>query len=165
VRAWGSWDEVEPQVIARRRSWPIILSAETAADPSRHVTLSSRVDRFGDPFAHVHYDLIEFDHETFSFARRVHDQIASAVRADATQLSPNPHRFGSGAHHMGGCATSLAESDGVVDSFGRIHGCDNVYVAGSSIFPGSSGAVNPTLTLLALALRGSEHLVASIRSG
>ena len=46
---------------------------------------------------------------------------------------------------------------GVVDRNGRIHGMDNLYVAGSSVFP-TSGASNPTLTLLALTLRLADHL-------
>jgi choline dehydrogenase-like flavoprotein len=120
------------------------------------------MDRFGDPFAHVHYDLIDFDFETFAYAREVHDRFVNAVGAAPTALPDNPYRFGSGAHHMGGCQMSVDSETGVVDQFGRIHGCDNVYLAGSSIFPGSSGAVNPTLTLLALALRSAEHLVDAV---
>jgi choline dehydrogenase-like flavoprotein len=46
---------------------------------------------------------------------------------------------------------------GVVDENGRIHGMQNLYVAGSSVFP-TGGAFNPTLTIVALALRLSDHL-------
>ena len=49
-------------------------------------------------------------------------------------------------------------ADSVVDSFGKVHGVDNLYLAGSSIFRGSSGAVNPTLTIVALALRTADRL-------
>jgi choline dehydrogenase-like flavoprotein len=45
----------------------------------------------------------------------------------------------------------------VTDSFGRCHELENLYVAGTGLFP-SSGAVNPTFTLHALALRTAEHL-------
>jgi choline dehydrogenase-like flavoprotein len=161
VRTWGSWDVVEPQIVSRRRSWPIVLCGESTSSPSRRVTLSHRADRFGDPFAHVHYELLDFDLETFAFAREVHDRFASGVGAEPTELPDDPHRFGSGAHHMGGCAMSRSAEDGVADAFGRVHGCTNVYIAGSSLFPGSSGAVNPTLTLVALAFRSAEHLVAA----
>jgi choline dehydrogenase-like flavoprotein len=46
---------------------------------------------------------------------------------------------------------------GVVDRNCRVHGVENLFVAGSSVFP-TSGAANPTLTLLALTLRLSDHL-------
>jgi choline dehydrogenase-like flavoprotein len=46
---------------------------------------------------------------------------------------------------------------GVVDPNGRVHGLANLSVAGASVFP-TGGAVNPTLTLVALSLRLSDHL-------
>jgi choline dehydrogenase-like flavoprotein len=46
---------------------------------------------------------------------------------------------------------------GVVDANARVHGLRNVFVAGGSIFP-TSGYVNPTLTIVALAARLAAHL-------
>jgi len=46
---------------------------------------------------------------------------------------------------------------GVVDENARVHGVGNLYVAGSSVFP-TSGAANPTLTIVALALRLADHI-------
>ena len=46
---------------------------------------------------------------------------------------------------------------GVVDRDGKVHGLANLYVTGSSVFP-TSGYANPTLTLVALALRLADHL-------
>ncbi len=62
-----------------------------------------------------------------------------------------------GYHHMGTTRMSVAPEDGVVDAACRVHGVDNLYVAGSSVFP-TGGCANPTLTLLALAFRLAEHL-------
>ena len=62
-----------------------------------------------------------------------------------------------GYHHMGTTRMSDDPKTGVVDRSGRIHGIDNVYVAGSSVFP-IGGYMNPTLTIVALALRLSDHL-------
>jgi len=61
-------------------------------------------------------------------------------------------------HHMG--ATRMADSPrlGVVDAQCRVHGIANLYIAGSSVFPGG-GFANPTLTIVALALRLAEDLV------
>ncbi len=48
-------------------------------------------------------------------------------------------------------------STSVVDRDGRVHGMANLYVAGSSVFP-AAGYANPTLTIVALALRLADHL-------
>jgi choline dehydrogenase-like flavoprotein len=46
---------------------------------------------------------------------------------------------------------------GVVDANCKVHGLANLFVAGAAVYP-TGGAVNPTLTLVALALRLSDHL-------
>jgi choline dehydrogenase-like flavoprotein len=48
-------------------------------------------------------------------------------------------------------------STGVVDRDCRVHGMTNLFVAGSSVFP-TGGSANPTLTIVALALRLADHL-------
>jgi choline dehydrogenase-like flavoprotein len=46
---------------------------------------------------------------------------------------------------------------GVVDADARVHGVENLFVAGSSVFP-TAGFANPTLTIVALAARLAAHL-------
>lgn len=67
-----------------------------------------------------------------------------------------PH-LGVGYHHMGTTRMAPAAVDGVVDPDCRVHGVDNLYLAGSSVFP-TGGFANPTLTVVALAVRLAEHL-------
>ena len=50
---------------------------------------------------------------------------------------------------------------GVVDRHCRVHGVDNLYIAGSSVFP-TNGHVNPTLTVIALAVRLADTLRAGL---
>jgi enoyl-CoA hydratase/carnithine racemase len=52
------------------------------------VGLSEDLDRFGDRAAHVHYELIDFDFETFKHAKVVHDRFAQALRAVGAALPP-----------------------------------------------------------------------------
>ena len=47
---------------------------------------------------------------------------------------------------------------GVVDAECRVHGLENLFIAGSSVFPNGHGYANPTLTVLALAIRLGDHL-------
>lgn len=64
-----------------------------------------------------------------------------------------------GLHHpMGGTRMSEDPRTGVVDVDCRVHGTDNLFVAGSSVFSTGLGYSNPTLTVVALALRLAEHL-------
>jgi choline dehydrogenase-like flavoprotein len=51
---------------------------------------------------------------------------------------------------------------GVVDPNCRLHGAENLYVAGSSVFP-TVGNANPTLTIIALAIRLADHLKTTLR--
>jgi choline dehydrogenase-like flavoprotein len=48
-------------------------------------------------------------------------------------------------------------SAGVVDVNSKVHGMNNLYVTGSSVFP-TYGHANPTLTIVALAFRLADHL-------
>ena len=46
---------------------------------------------------------------------------------------------------------------GVVDVNSRVHGIENLYIAGSSVFP-TAGHANPTFTIAAMAIRLADHL-------
>jgi choline dehydrogenase-like flavoprotein len=60
-------------------------------------------------------------------------------------------------HHLGTTRMHRDPRRGVVDPDGRVHGTANVFVVGSSVFP-TGGYANPTLTVVALALRLADHL-------
>jgi hypothetical protein len=62
-----------------------------------------------------------------------------------------------GFHQVGTLRMAADESRGVTDSFGRLFGVPNVYVASSAIFP-TSGQANPTLALCALTIRQARHI-------
>jgi choline dehydrogenase-like flavoprotein len=60
-------------------------------------------------------------------------------------------------HEMGTTRMHDDPRQGVVDANCRVHGIANLFVAGSSVFPTYSFD-NPTMTIVALALRLSDHL-------
>jgi choline dehydrogenase-like flavoprotein len=82
----------------------------------------------------------------------------SGKRDQLIQLMESPSR-----HHMGATRMARSPREGVVDEHCRVHGVDNLYVAGSSVFP-TSGIANPTLTLLALTFRLGDHLGAALKA-
>ena len=62
-----------------------------------------------------------------------------------------------GFHQIGTIRMALSSNDGVTDEFGRVYGMENLYVCSSAVFP-TSGQANPTLTILAFALRQVDHI-------
>ena len=67
-------------------------------------------------------------------------------------------------HHIGTTRMHGDPKQGVVDENCKLHSVDNVFVAGSSVFP-TSGWTNPTLTIVALAIRLADHLKTVLRAG
>ena len=66
--------------------------------------------------------------------------------------------YSAGWHHIGTTKMNDNPKLGVVNSNCRVHGIDNLFIAGSSCFP-TAGAANPTLTVIALSLRLSDHIM------
>lgn len=155
IRTVGNRAAIAEQLRPILHWHPIAMHAESVASPDKYISLSGRRDRFGDPFPRLHYQSAEFDHATESFARELFDRFASITGADERTF---PETYNSAAHHMGGCRMGLSVRDSVVDSYGRVHGTSNLFVAGGSTFVGTSGAVNPTLTMVALALRTADFI-------
>ena len=61
------------------------------------------------------------------------------------------------AHHVGTTRMALDPSQGVVDKNCRLHGCGNLFIAGSSVFP-TTMSTTPTMFIVALALRLAKHI-------
>ncbi|MDE2350088.1 MAG: GMC family oxidoreductase, partial [Gammaproteobacteria bacterium] len=77
---------------------------------------------------------------------------------DPQELEAEMTRYGAyGGHHIGTARMGTDPRDSVVDADCRVHGVDNLSIAGSAVFPTSSQA-NPTLTIVALALRLAARL-------
>jgi choline dehydrogenase-like flavoprotein len=62
-----------------------------------------------------------------------------------------------GFHQIGTTRMAADPGQGVTDSYGRVFGTSNLFVCSSSVFP-TSGQANPTLTLLAFAIRQASHI-------
>jgi choline dehydrogenase-like flavoprotein len=82
---------------------------------------------------------------------------ADLARLAEAPFGPNLHAAFS-AHQMGGCAMGGDPRTSVVNSSGRHHELENVWVVDGSVFPTSLG-VNPQLTIYALASRFSDEIL------
>ena len=152
---------------AKAPFWGLFFQAEQAPNPESRITLSaSEVDAHGMPRAVVNLAFSEIDRKTVLEAHRIFVQRYKEVNAGTAIFDERKleefvrsfsNRFNSASHHIG--TTRMAETPdcGVVDETCRVIGVDNLYVAGSSVFP-TGGHANPTLTIVALAVRLGEHL-------
>ncbi len=137
-------------------------SCEQAPNPDSRVTLSGTKDALGLQRVRLDWRLTEQDRRSYvahvrSLAQEFGALGLGRMKIDIEDDGKWPRRVDGGSHHMGTTRMSDDPRSGVVDRNCRVHGIDNLYVAGSSVFP-TSGTANPTLTLVALALRLADHL-------
>lgn len=136
---------------------------EQAPDPASRVVLDGGRDALGMPTAQLHWALSAIDERGFAagqsvLARELERLGVGQVRAPALTPATVRARVVEGLNHHAGTARMSADPrSGVVDGDCRVHGTDNLYVAGSAVFP-RIGVANPTLTIVALALRLADHL-------
>ncbi len=140
-----------------RRCRTVGMHAESDTSEGKYVALARERDRFGDPVAHVHYDSSDFDRATYAYARELFDRVADALQV-RERAFPGLEEFGAFAHYMGTHRMSARPEDGVVDTFGAVHDTPGLYAIGLGMFVGCGGAVNPTLTGVALALRAADAI-------
>jgi choline dehydrogenase-like flavoprotein len=125
------------------------------------VTLDEAVDRFGQRRVRLDWRLTAQDIASVRRAQQVIDGELRRAGLGRIQLeleddTPPPDLHG-GWHHMGTTRMHVDPKQGVVDADSRVHGIDNLYVAGPSVFP-TGGCANPVLTLVALTVRLGDHL-------
>ena len=163
----GPGEDGRPRFDGRLR-----IACEQALDPDSRVRLGAQTDRFGLRRAALDWRLGERDAHTMreavtAFAGRLAEaDIGRARLRDWLRREPADWPGVAldevaGKHHMG--ATRMADDParGVVDRDCRVHGTDNLYVGGSSVFA-TGGHANPTYTVVQLALRLGDHIGATL---
>jgi len=134
----------------------------TGEDPplaDNRITFSdTERDDYGLPVPVLHYK----DHPN-STAMKEHAarQCESIYESlDARRIISRPGA-GNGCHNMGVARMSERAADGVTNRWGRLHDVSNLFVSDGSVVT-SSAAPNPTLTIVALAIRQAEHIVGAM---
>ncbi|WP_116138768.1 FAD-dependent oxidoreductase [Trinickia diaoshuihuensis] len=164
---FGLTRAVQPRALIR----DVKLQAIVEAQPNREsrVTLAEQRDRLGMPRVKVAWRLTELAQRTFD---RTFELLAQELRTSAVaqvRLDPPlagrawPASLEGTWHHMGTTRMHESAREGVVDRDCKVFGIDNLFVAGSSVFP-TVGANFPTITIAALALRLAGHLVKSLHT-
>jgi choline dehydrogenase-like flavoprotein len=143
------------------------VQAEQAPNPDSRVTLGSRRDRFGLPVARVDWRPAASDRASIRTSQEAVDRALRAAGLGHVEFmlgdEDPPALLEGNFHHLGATRMHTDPARGVVDADCRVHGVRNLYVAGSSVFP-TYGCSNPTLTVVALALRLADHLKKQLAS-
>ena len=125
------------------------------------VTLDpSRTDDHGNPVPDVRWRLDDRTRRTLTRANEVQRRVFAELDADV-ERTVGPENTGPAFHHMGTTRMGTDPSESVVNPRLRTHDVANLTVASSSVFV-TSGAMNPTLTIAALALKAADHVDADL---
>lgn len=139
---------------------------EMEPDPENRVTLCDERDPYGVPLPLVRHRCTERDRRSLvalheALAADVEREGIGRLESDLEHEEPWPVDQDA-SHHMGGTRMGDDPRRSVVDRDLRVHGVENLYVAGASVFP-TSGCANPTFTIVALSIRLARHLHARTR--
>lgn len=133
---------------------------EPQPNPESRIELSTETDRLGLPRLRLHWRMHPDDAVR---GERLLDLLVAGLGAAGLGRLQRPAESGFTrtpsfvSHHMGSTRMAADPEGGVANADARVHGFENLHIAGSSLFP-TFGYANPTLTLVALAVRLADHL-------
>ncbi|GEL24264.1 2-keto-gluconate dehydrogenase [Pseudonocardia sulfidoxydans NBRC 16205] len=156
--SWGtSLAEIVDGYLNTAGMW---IVGEDMPQETNRITLSKdTVDANGLPVADVHFDDHPNDVAMRRHGRQQGTAVYESVGATRTiQTLPYPS-----THNLGTARMSARPRDGVVDRFGRAHDVPNLFVSDGSVFT-TGAAANPTLTIVALAIRQADYIATEFRS-
>ena len=137
-----------------------IIGEDLAREDNRVTLHPNRKDKFGMPIPNVHVDDHPNDLAMQNHGLQQCDALYKSIGATRTM-----HRLPfPSTHNMGTNRMADNPRDGVVNKYGQSHDVKNLFVSDGSQFV-SSGAENPTVTIVALMLRQSEYIAAQMKSG
>jgi len=115
-----------------------------------------RTDDLGNPVPRIHWSVDDRTRRTIARANEIQHAVLDELGADV-EWTVGPDDTGPAFHHMGTTRMGTDPDRSVVTPRLRTHDLRNLWVASSSAFV-TGGAMNPTLTIAALALKAADHL-------
>ena len=158
--AWAEHSDRAAGDYSLGRAIPLILVGEMAPNRASRVVLRPERDPLGLRRAGIDLALQDLDWRTIEQSARAFGAAVGRsghARLRLRKLDDAPWSLGSGGHHSGTTRMSEDPKRGVTNGDARVHGIDNLFIGGGSLFP-TSGWQHPTLTIVALALRLADHL-------
>ena len=144
----------------------VYFMGEQEPNPDSRITLGEERDELDQPRLRLTWTFTEADFETLDrsirwFGRELGRASAGRLKCELEGTSLL-HELNFSRHHIGATRMATRRDEGVVDADAKVHGIENLYVAGSSVFP-TPGIANPTLTIVALCHRLCDHLKERMR--
>jgi len=135
---------------------------ETLPQAENRVRLDdSTLDSFDNPVPRIEFAFGEHERRTVERAREIHREIFEAMGAEFLGEDDGLERLS--ADHKGTTRMGEDSETSVVDPEGRTHDLANCWIVGPGVFV-TGGAVEPGLTVVALALKTADHLHETLRS-
>ena len=172
-------DWTSRRILARRKlpyvlvanadgSFPLDFNSEQLPLHENRVSLSEERDAYGMPRIRIRWRKSEQDVKSICTAfetlrRGLQSGNACSLEFDPDRLRETVEVAGpAGGHHLGTARMASTSDRGVVDGDCALFDFPNLHVASSAVFPTASHA-NPTLTIVAMAIRLADHLKAPLR--
>ena len=131
--------------------------------PGNRIRLAAAADADGAARLVIEYRTHTIDTARLRYLARRAEQVLREV--GATEIAEQESGYQAGSRHLHGtCRAGSDPRNSVVDSWGRVHDTDNVYVVDGGFFP-YAGGVNPTFTIQANALRISAEITRRLGAG
>jgi choline dehydrogenase-like flavoprotein len=139
----------------------MFINGEDLPRADNRITLNSNVkDAYGLPVPHVHVDEHANDQAMRKHAQGQMSRMYDAIGAKRIVLGPTPPA----THNLCTARMSADPRDGVTNAWGQTHDVKNLFVSDGSALT-TPGAANPTLTIVALALRQAEYISQEMKTG
>jgi choline dehydrogenase-like flavoprotein len=138
----------------------MVLNLEQRPEWQNRVQLGDRRDRFGNQLPHLCLHWSDAEQARLDRLRGLLGEWFASAGLGSLRFERGRRPDLSAHHHAGTTRMSDRADDGVVNTHGVVFGVENLYVTGASVMP-TAGFANPTLTIVALALRLAQHLSAT----
>jgi len=139
----------------------MFINGEDLPRADNRITLNANVkDAYGLPVPNVHVDEHSNDQAMRKHSQGQMSKMYDAIGAKRTVIGPTPPA----THNMCTARMSADPRDGVTNAWGQTHDVKNLFVSDGSALT-TPGAANPTLTIVALALRQAEYISQEMKTG
>jgi len=153
IAGWG--EEVADYMEKYNRMAAVFVTGEDPPQARNRISLHpSEKDQNGLPVPVLYYALHPNSTLMQNHANRKSSEIFESLGG---KIVSKIEGIGYGCHNMGVARMSENPEDGITNRWGQVHDISNLFVSDGSVFS-SSAAANPTLTIVALAIRQADHI-------
>lgn len=157
----GGWGERTAEYLENYTN--LAATWVTGEDPpqaSNRITFhETEQDQYGIPVPILHYEYHPNSHAMYEHAAMTSKKLLESIGGRKVVSQKGG---GGGCHNMGVARMSAHPADGVTNRWGQAHDVPNLFISDGSVFA-SSAAANPTLTIVALAIRQADHIAERMR--